>query len=412
MGSGTIGMNKRTGQRAGVALAVGMGLVLTAAVPADAAPIGASERRMATRLNTRIATTTLGTHTSGIVIKPGSGRVIWSKRSTTGRRPGSVAKLATALTAMDRLGPDFTVTTRITTGASSGEIVFVGAGDEMLTSKDLAGLAARAAWKLSSAGISSVSLKVDDSLFPKPTAATGWKASYYPYDVSPVRALIVDQRAKMDTSLDAGQLLAGNLEADGIDVTSVSRGVKPAEASVLSSHTSPPMKTWLQRMLLVSDADIAEGVSRLVALHEGHTATWTNARAARTAVLKKYKITGSILYDGSGLSRSDRMTAKGIATLLRVLYKHESLRPVISWLPVAGKSGTLKYRFASKPASCAKGRVQAKSGSLGDMIAMAGVAKTSSGALRVFVFMESGKKTGTAVKKAIDGLAATVTGCW
>lgn len=408
-------MRSVTGRRrAGSVLAgslVSTALLLGTALPADAAPVTSGEKKIAKRLNARFPGA-LGSHTSGIVLDAKSGRVIWSKKSTFGRMPGSTAKLVTALTALDRLGPDYTVTTTVTTGASAAQIVLVGAGDELLTESALASMAARTANKLLASGITSVSVKVDDSLFPAPTLAKGWKSEYYPGDVAPVRALIVDQRAKLDTSIDAGQLFAGNLEQDGVEVTSVSRGRRPSGATTLASHTSPPMKDWLERMLLVSDADIAEGIARLVAMRHGRTATWDNARIVRNAVLKKYRVPGVRMYDGSGLSRSDRITAKGMARLVRVLYARPALQQVIGYLPVSGKTGTLAKRFSTAPSSCAKGLVRAKTGSLGDMIALAGVAKNRAGTRRIFVFMETGKKTGKTVKRAIDGLAATTTGCW
>lgn len=404
-------------RRAGSVLAgslISTALLLGTALPADAAPVTGGEKTIAKRLKARFPGA-LGNRSSGIVLDAASGRVIWSKKSKIERMPGSTAKLVTALTAMDRLGPDYTVTTRITTGASASQIVLVGAGDQLLDSSAVASMAARTANKLLAAGIESVSIKVDDSLFPEPTMAKGWKSTYYPYEVSPVRALVVDQRAKMDTSIDAGQILAGHLEQDGVDVTSVSRGLAPEGATTLASHTSPPMKDWLKRMLLVSDADIAEGIARLVAMRHGRTATWTNARIVRNAVLEKYRVPGVTMYDGSGLSLSDRVTAKGMARLVRVLNARPALQEVISYLPVSGKTGTLAAssgRFSTKPSICAKGRIRAKTGSLGDMIALAGVARNPKGTERIFVFLETGKAPSTKVKRSIDGFAATTTGCW
>jgi D-alanyl-D-alanine carboxypeptidase len=57
------------------------------------------------------------------------------------------------------------------------------------------------------------------------------------------------------------------------------------------------LKDWLARMLLVSDADIAEGVSKLVTLKAGLPATWTNGKTVRDAVLKKYAVEAGAIDD-------------------------------------------------------------------------------------------------------------------
>ena len=70
-------------------------------------------------------------------------------------------------------------------------------------------------------------------------------------------------------------------------------------------------------MLKTSDNDVAEGLHRLVALQTGFPATWAGAQAAQAAALARLGVplaTG--LYDGSGLSRRDRLSP---ATLVAVL---------------------------------------------------------------------------------------------
>jgi D-alanyl-D-alanine carboxypeptidase/D-alanyl-D-alanine-endopeptidase (penicillin-binding protein 4) len=404
------------GLRACAAGALALGLAAGMTPAAQASPVTNTEKRIAAKLNQRIHAEALGTHTSGLVVDATHGRVIWSWRPTTSRMPGSVAKLTTALAAVDRLGYDYTVTTRVVTGATSDEIVLVGGGDELLAGRDLASLAATTANKLLRSGVSSVALRVDDSLFPAPTLAKGWKQDYYPNEVAPVRALIVDQRAVPDTAIDAGNQFKEHLRQDGITVTSVSRKTAPSGATTLASHTSLPLREWLKPLLLNSDADIAEGIFRLLAVDAGYPATWENARSVRNVVLGRRKIKGQVLYDGSGLSRSDRVTAKGMVRLLMVLHHDPTLDDLISYLPTAGKTGTLmasKGRFATRPSSCAKKLVQAKTGSLGDVLALGGVAKGSVGtSRRIFFFVENGEAPAPEAKQAIDGLAATVTGCW
>jgi D-alanyl-D-alanine carboxypeptidase/D-alanyl-D-alanine-endopeptidase (penicillin-binding protein 4) len=57
------------------------------------------------------------------------------------------------------------------------------------------------------AGSSTVRVLVDDSLFPAPKLARGWKSSYVHEDVRAVRALVVNQHDVSDTALDAGKVV-------------------------------------------------------------------------------------------------------------------------------------------------------------------------------------------------------------
>ena len=100
-----------------VSLVVGVGLVGGSALPADAAAVTPAEKRMAAKMTKRIAVKTLGRNTSGIVLDAATGRVLWSRRSAAALRPASVAKLATALTAMDVMGPGYRTKTRVVHGA-------------------------------------------------------------------------------------------------------------------------------------------------------------------------------------------------------------------------------------------------------------------------------------------------------
>lgn len=86
------------------------------------------------------------------------------------------------------------------------------------------------------------------------------------------------------------------------------------------------------------------------------------------------------MYDGSGLSRANRMPAPTLNQLLRRIALDPTLEGVFmptSALPVAGVSGTLSSRFDTSPSTCARQIVHAKTGTLNDTVALAGVARGS-----------------------------------
>ena len=87
-------------------------------------------------------------------------------------------------------------------------------------------------------------------------------------------------------------------------------------------------------------------------------------------------------------------------------------------MPVAGRTGTLddRYgRFTTKQARCAAGAVKAKTGTLFDTIGLSGVAATATGGERIFSILVNDRPqrfSALSTRQAVDGLTATITGCW
>ncbi|KUJ65794.1 peptidase S13 [Streptomyces albus subsp. albus] len=379
-----------------------------------------ADQRIAGNLNVRVDDPRLGPEVSGVVLDAKSDKVIWGHNASTALMPASNAKLFTAATALTVLGPDHRFTTKVT--YTNGTLTLVGGGDRMLTTADLKALAETAVTTLEARGVETVRVRVDDSLFPAPTLANGWRPDYYPEEVAPVRALVVDGHSVLDTSLDAGQVFASQLTAAGIGVEGeVGRGRAGRAEETLGRHRSPELSTVVKRMLKVSDNNIAETLLRMSALGAGRPATFEGGTATVRKVLgERYGVplAGVQLYDGSGLSRADRIPATALAEVLDVATDHrQTLGAVIDGLPVAGEAGSTLGpewgRFDDPHSLCAVGKVSAKTGTLTGAIALSGVTRGEDGRIRVFSFVENGATAGPAdIKDAMDGLAATVNGCW
>lgn len=81
--------------------------------------------------------------------------------------------------------------------------------------------------------------------------------------------------------------------------------------------------------------------------------------------------------DGSGMSRQNRFTARGITTLLRHMFFHPAASEFAQSLPYAGENmGSWKRRLAAPPY---RGNVFAKTGTLNGVSALSGYAKAASG---------------------------------
>ncbi|MGW0708141.1 D-alanyl-D-alanine carboxypeptidase/D-alanyl-D-alanine endopeptidase [Streptomyces sp. NPDC002643] len=387
----------------------------------DVTELNAAEQQIADNLNTRSQDTRLGSSLSGVVIDAKSDKVVWGHNATTALMPASNTKLATATAALTVLGPNHRFTTKVVYG--DGTLTLVGGGDRSLTTDDLDALAKTAVAGLKSAGLTSVKVRIDDSLFPEPTLATGWNTGYYPDSVAPVRALVVDSHNVDDTSLDAGGVFAKLLAERGVTVDGdVTRGVVGKGYVPVATHTSDKLSTLVKHMLKVSDNDDAETLLRMTALGAGRSATFEDGTAVVREVLTRYGVSldNFAIHDGSGLSRSNAIPAQTIADILDLAAdpRHaQTLKYIVDGLPVSGEAGATLGpewgRFDTADSSCAVGQVKAKTGTLTGAIALSGLTKAADGNWKVFSFIENGSTANpNDIKDALDGLAATVNGCW
>ncbi|MET9832193.1 D-alanyl-D-alanine carboxypeptidase/D-alanyl-D-alanine-endopeptidase [Streptomyces sp. NPDC006385] len=381
-----------------------------------------AEQKIADNLTTRAQDPRLGPSLSGVVIDAKSDRVVWGHDASTALMPASNTKLATATAALTVLGPDHRFTTKVVYG--DGTLTLIGGGDRTLTTDDLDALAKDAVAGLKRAGLTSVKVRVDDSLFPEPALATGWNAGYYPNEIAPVRPLVVDGHAVADTAVDAGQVFAKLLTDRGVAVTGdVTRGAAGAGNVPVAQHSSDKLSKIVKHMLKVSDNNIAETLLRMTALGAGRSATFEDGTAVVRSVLsQRYGVSldNFEMYDGSGLSRSTRIPAQTLAEILDLTVdpRHrQTLKYIADGLPVAGEAGATLGpewgRFDTPDSQCAVGKVKGKTGTLTGAIALSGMTKAQDGRWKVFSFVENGSTAaGNDIKDALDGLAATVNGCW
>jgi D-alanyl-D-alanine carboxypeptidase/D-alanyl-D-alanine-endopeptidase (penicillin-binding protein 4) len=417
----------------------------TSTVPLDVyeSYVGA-QTRMATLLPARArALKALGAAPGILVTDAGTGDTTFSSRAGAPMRGASTTKLLTAVTALHHLGTGTRFPTVVLDGRRPTEIVLRGGGDPMLTSAQLAGLARTTAAQLASRAPAAggapgtapfrITVKVDESLFPAFTRPSGWPADYVPYVVAPVRPLIRDLRNSWDSGKDVGTYFASRLALEltkalpgraDLAVSAAYSGKMPAAggAREVARFAGNSSGSALRLMLLVSENDIAEMLLRDAAIAAGGDGSWSSAQANARATMTGLgvDVTGWVFEDGSGVSRTDRLTARGLVQLLRAAESpaHPELAPLRGWLPVGGVSGTLKARngrFSTSPTICARGKVFAKTGTLFDTVGLAGYAVGSDGRLKTFAVLvhRSGERySKLTVRRSVDRIAATTTGCY
>ena len=426
-------------------VAVGLAPAPAAAIPTPATRFGqlaasSTDARISSLLPRRMASSRLGGATGAVlaveVRDARTHRLVFSRGGTSSLRGASTAKLFTSTVALQTMGGDHRLVTRVRLGTisraggvTSATVSLVAGGDPLLASSDLDALAQRAVTALRSRGVTKVSVTVDDTLFAPPTRPRGWPASYGLDVVRPVRALVRDGRMLTDVTTDAGRYFSARVAARGTaggTTVQASFGgrlrLSPGRPTLASTpgHT---VEQAVRQMLKVSDNQIAEMLFRLSALATGRTATWAGGQATAVSVLGRLGVPldGVRIIDGSGASRDDRLTARALAIVLERAVNvraHPALAPIYVGraMPVAARSGSLAWRYSTAPSRCAAGKVVAKTGALHDVLSLSGVTVGADGHPKTFAILLENPPTdrygGSEVRVAIDGLAATITGCW
>ncbi len=87
------------------------------------------------------------------------------------------------------------------------------------------------------------------------------------------------------------------------------------------------------------------------------------------------------MYDGSGLSRHNLITASGTVQLYTYMSRHKYAKVFYDSLPIGGIDGTLSNRMRNTPAA---GNVRAKTGTINQVATLSGYVTTASGEKLVF----------------------------
>ncbi|WP_229869679.1 D-alanyl-D-alanine carboxypeptidase/D-alanyl-D-alanine endopeptidase [Streptomyces flaveolus] len=364
----------------------------------------------------------LGTRRAAAVVDLTTGKRLYGVGAGTALTPASTTKIATAVAALSALGPDHRLTTRTALESDTGELVLVGGGDPTLTARARAGgqaslrtLAEQTAAALKKRGVREVTLSYDTTLY----AGTEMHPIGVNENLAPVTALMADEARTDDSTsgpapraadpaADAARAFAGFLGGHGIKTSAPGPSKATARATTLATVSSPPLSALVERMLTNSDNDLAEALARHTAVATGQRADFGGVSAAVTARLKQLglPVRGAVFHDGSGLDRTDRLTADLLTALLAEAADpaRPELRPVLTGLPVAGFTGTLSGRYTDGAA----GLVRAKTGTLTGVNTLAGTVATPDGRLLAFAFLAQDTTNPQAAQTALDRAATAL----
>ena len=180
----------------------------------------------------------------------------------------------------------------------------------------------------------------------------------------------------------------------------VRAGLTPATARSLAIAESPPLAEVVREINKYSNNVMARQLFLTLSGERPASAEGARRRIGTWLTDKPLTLPGLVLDNGSGLSRSERISADGLAQLLLAAWKSPVMPELMSSLPLAGTDGTLKKRLGN---SAASGRAHLKTGYLDGVRAIAGYVQDSRDRRWVVVFLINDAKSRLG-KPAIDAL--------
>ena len=189
-------------------------------------------------------------------------------------------------------------------------------------------------------------------------------------------------------------------ELGGTFTGKVREGRTAPSATSLAVQESPPLAEIVRDINKYSNNVMARQVFLTLAAERPSTPEGARQRVMTWLADKGIPMPEAVLDNGSGLSRSERVSADGLARLLLAAWKSPVMPELMSSLPLAGVDGTLKKRLGD---SATAGRAHLKTGFLENVRAIAGYVQDSNDKRWVVVFLINDAKSRQG-KPAMDAL--------
>ncbi|HEX3140347.1 MAG TPA: D-alanyl-D-alanine carboxypeptidase/D-alanyl-D-alanine-endopeptidase [Rhizobacter sp.] len=203
------------------------------------------------------------------------------------------------------------------------------------------------------------------------------------------------------------RLLAGLWrEMGGRLIGRVREGVAPSEPPSFEL-SSPPLAEVIRDINKFSNNVMAQQLFLSLALTQRGQGTPEQARDVLRMWLAERlgeNNRGIVIDNGSGLSRETRLSAQLFARLLQAAYAGPAMPELMSSLPVTGIDGTLR-----RARNAAIGRAHLKTGSLRDVVGIAGYVLSSGGRRYVLVAIVN-HPNANAARPALEALVQWTAG--
>lgn len=374
----------------------------TAPAPEPKPPPPAQEavERLRRRLVAAIARRkNAGTERSILIVDVASGAVLFEDGADRALIPASNAKLFTTAAAVARLGDDHRLSTRILASAAPVDGVVTGdltlrSGEDftwaLRSPKDPAAIVDELVDRLADGGVR----RVDGAARAEGTFhVEGARAGELDEDAQRAKA-----KARFVRALARRKIALG------------ARAIGGRTTVELAAIASPPLVEAIVPINTRSHNAFAELLLRHLGAELANDPTAAGGARAVLGWASETGVAGEglALVDGSGLSRSDRASARAIVALLVAMHRRGP--SFEATLAIAGTSGTLQKRLLGDDT---RARVIGKTGTLAEVAALSGLVHNRHDDRRVaFAIVQNGARDIAAARALEDELVTLVAARW
>jgi D-alanyl-D-alanine carboxypeptidase/D-alanyl-D-alanine-endopeptidase (penicillin-binding protein 4) len=320
--------------------------------------------------------------TWSITVADGGGRLLADINGQRPRIPASNQKLISTAIALDRLGPDYRLTTRLWR-QPDGSLRITGEGDPDL---DLAQLKRFAKLALgSSGGAGEPPGTVRIQLAEEPSQRW-WPQGWHWADRAEAYGAPITRLALTSNALDMAvpnppsrlqRLLSQEIARQGgsASISLVSADLQSdANGALLHEERSVGM----HGLLSLANSDSHNFTSEVL-LRQG-AGSWDlpQAREVTTQWLASQGLpmAGVAVVDGSGLDRGNRVTSRFLTALLLRMSQHPYATNFAASMAIAGQRGTLRNLYRG---TTLEGRFRGKTGTISGVRSISGILETADG---------------------------------
>lgn len=341
---------------------------------------GAADSVAIKKAFSQLAATSTLADPSVIVLDEQTGAVIFQSNSNSARKPASVIKIISATAAYKYLSPMESFTTSMWEANDGKSLVIQGSLDPWMSFDN------KVAEKMGRTSLGRFEYNALNAIKRLNGGSTQETTIYYSGLYSQEVSHFVHFLKDKNAATKLVRLSAKRAQAESTNF-------------ILESH-SPTVETMVNWLLTWSDNLLAERMARLAAVAAGNTLDTKGISKTFTTMLNEMGISTAnmVVKDGSGLSKSNRFTARQISEVLLYLYQNAQYAQLVKGFPIGGVSGTLQNRFVDT-APGAIGLVRAKTGTLNGTTNLAGYVESGERQYIFVVIADRHSKSYTVTKK-------------